>query len=76
MQNNDDDKVSRYESDKTKMYMNFANRRMLLALLAVCLTCIIIVINNTIRETNWQRTTKEMQNQMIQTIMELKNGTQ
>ena len=76
MPNSEDDKVSRYESDKAMLHMNSANRRMLIALVIICLTCIIIVFNNTVRETHWQETVKEMQNQMIQTITEIKNGTQ
>ena len=74
MDNNGD--VSRIEHDKVLMHFNWANRRMLIALLIVCLTCIVIVINNTIRETKWQETVKEMQNQMIQTITENRDGTQ
>ena len=52
--------VSRFESDKAIMHLNFANRRMLIALITVCLTFIITIIvfvtGYTQREKNWLNT--------------------
>lgn len=49
--------VSRFEADKAIMHLNFANRRMLIALVTVCLTFIITIIvfvtGYTAREKNW-----------------------
>ena len=46
-----------YQAEKIIMHQNFANRRMLVALLSVCvtfiLTIIIFVVGYTIREKNW-----------------------
>lgn len=46
-----------YQAEKIIMHQNFANRRMLLALLSVCvtfiLTIVIFVVGYTIREKNW-----------------------
>lgn len=59
-----DDKVSRYESDKAIMHLNFANRRMLIALVTVCVTFIITIIvfvtGYTAREKNWLDTITNM----------------
>jgi hypothetical protein len=56
--------VSRYESDKAIMHLNWANRRMLIALITVCLTFIITIIvfvsGYTHREKNWLDTLKNM----------------
>ena len=71
-----EERVSRFESDKAIMHMNWANRRMLIALITVCVTFIVVVAINTIRETRWQDTVKELQSQMTQTITEIRNGTQ
>ena len=49
-----------YQSEKIIMHQNFANRRMLVALVCVCVTFIItiltFVIGYTIREKNWLNT--------------------
>ena len=46
-----------YQAEKIIMHQNFANRRMLVALVCVCVTFIItiltFVIGYTIREKNW-----------------------
>lgn len=48
------------QAEKIIMHQNFANRRMLIALLSVCvtfiLTIIIFVVGYTIRERNWLNT--------------------
>ena len=49
--------VSRFEAEKAIMHLNFSNRRMLIALITVCVTFIItiltFVIGYTVRERNW-----------------------
>ena len=46
-----------YQAEKVIMHQNFANRRMLIALICVCVTFIItiltFVIGYTVRERNW-----------------------
>ena len=71
-----EERVSRFESDKAIMHLNWANRRMLIALITVCVTFIVVVAINTVRETRWQDTVTELQSQMTQTITEIRNGTQ
>ena len=70
------DTVSKLEHQTALMHYNWANRRMLIAVIAVCITFIIVVGINTIRETRWQDTVKELQTQMTQVITEIRNGTQ
>lgn len=57
--------VSRIEHEKVMMHYNWANRRMLIALLAVCLmfiiTICVFVTGYTKREQNWLNTIREMQ---------------
>lgn len=49
-----------YQAEKIIMHQNFANRRMLIALVCVCVTFIItiltFVIGYTVREKNWLET--------------------
>ena len=56
--------VSRFEADKAIMHLNFANRRMLIALVTVCITFIITIIvfvtGYTAREKNWLDTVMNM----------------
>ena len=56
-QKNDTPMIPLIQAEKTIMHMNFANRRMLIALITVCLTFIItivvFVVGYTIREKNW-----------------------
>ena len=60
--------VNRFESDKAIMHLNWANRRMLIALITVCVTFIITIIvfvsGYTHREKNW-----------LDTLMRLNGGT-
>lgn len=70
------DTVSRMEHQTALMHYNWCNRRMLIALIAVCITFIVVVSINTIRETRWQDTVKDLQSQMNQAITEMRNGTQ
>lgn len=70
-----DDKVSRFESDKAIMHLNFANRRMLIALVTVCVTFIITIIvfvtGYTAREKNWLDTIINMRQTPV---TEVSNG--
>ena len=63
-ENNECKMVSRFEADKAIMHLNFANRRMLIALITVCLTFIITIIvfvtGYTAREKNWLDTVMNM----------------
>lgn len=58
--------------DKAILHMNFSNRRMLIALITVCLTFIVTIIvfvaGYTVRERNWQDT-------LLRTV-EVQNGTE
>ena len=53
-----------YDHENTMMHYNWANRRMLIALVCVCISMIIVVIvfatNQTKREQMWQETIKSM----------------
>jgi hypothetical protein len=57
MNENDAPAIPLIQAEKIIMHQNFANRRMLIALLSVCvtfiLTIIIFVVGYTIREKNW-----------------------
>ena len=72
--------VSRYESDKAIMHLNFANRRMLIAIITVCVTAIVISIGSilifvnsyTAREKNWQDTFRDLVNRT--TVTEVEHG--
>lgn len=67
---NEENTINRFESDKTIMHLNFANRRMFFALLAVCITAVIISIGSILifvnsysaREENWQKTFRDVVN--------------
>ena len=56
--------VKQIEAEKTAMYQNFANKRLLIALLSVIIGFIIyaavFVVGYTVREQNWQDTTKQI----------------
>ena len=53
----DQKKVSQFDHENTIMHMNYANRRMLIALITVCITFIVTIIvfvsGYTAREKNW-----------------------
>jgi len=54
-----------YQAEKIIMHQNFANRRMLIALITVCVTFIVTIIvfvcGYTVREQNWLHTIIRMQ---------------
>lgn len=74
---NDAPVVSRYEADKAIMHLNWANRRMLIALVVVCVTFIITIIvfvtGYTDREKNWM---DMFMNMKTPAVTEACNGTQ
>ena len=74
---NDVQMIPLIQAEKTIMHMNFANRRMLIALITVCVTFIItivvFVVGYTIREKNWLNTIINMQ---TPAVTEVQDGTQ
>ena len=76
-QKNDIPMIPLVQTEKTIMHMNFANRRMLIALITVCMTFIItlvvFVVGYTIREKNWLNTIINMN---APAVTEVKDGTQ
>ena len=76
MENNSGDKaqtVSRFEHENALWHYNMCNRRMFIALLAVCVTCIMIimifVLNYNTREKRWQ----DNFTNLLTTIMEVQS---
>ena len=67
-----------FDVQNTMMHYNWANRRMLIAMVCVCVTMIAVVIvfatNQTKREQMWQETIKSIVNQT--TAAEVDNGQQ
>lgn len=70
----EENKVDRFEHDKTLMFMNHVNRRMFILVLAVCLTFSLIIVFYTVREKNWLNTMEKMQERYL--ASEVTNGTQ
>ena len=66
---NGDKCVPFFDVQNTMMHYNWANRRMLIALIAICITMIAVVIvfatNQTKREQMWQETIKSMYNASV-----------
>ena len=65
MERNDEPRmVSAFEHENALWHYNMANRRMLIALLAVCITFIITILvfvhGYTVRERNWLDTLKNL----------------
>ena len=75
--NNAERCVPFFDVQNTMMHYNWANRRMLIALVCVCLSMIIVVIvfatNQTRREQMWQETIKSMYET---TVTEVDHGQQ
>lgn len=69
-----EEKVDRFEHDKTLMFMNHVNRRMFILVLAVCITFSLIIVFYTVREKNWLDTIERMQQRYI--ASEVTDGTQ
>lgn len=71
--NNCEDRcVPFFDVQNTMMHYNWANRRMLIALIAICITMIVVVIvfatNQTKRERMWQETIKSMYSTTMQGV--------
>lgn len=75
--NNDVPMIPLIQAEKTVMHMNHANKRMLIALITVCMTFIItivvFVVGYTIREKNWLDTIINMKTTVT---TEVNDGTQ
>ena len=69
--------IPQHQAETTFMHLSWANRRMLIALIAICATMIIVVLvfatNQTKREQMWQETIKSMYST---TVAEVDNGQQ
>ena len=67
-----------FDVQNTLMHYNWANRRMLLALITVCVTAVILVIvfatNQTKREQMWQETIKSMYESTVSGVGNGENG--
>ncbi len=63
-------------ADKALLHMNFSNRRMLIALISMCVTFLLIIVvfvfGYTIRERNWMDTIIKMQ---TTAVTEVADGT-
>lgn len=63
-------------ADKALLHLNFANRRMLIALVSMCVTFLLIIIvfvvGYTVREHNWMNTIIKMQTPVV---TEVADGT-
>lgn len=68
-----ENKVDRFEHDKTLMCLNHNNRRMFFAILIVCLTFSLIIVAYTIREKNWIDLVARIK---TPAVTEVDNGTQ
>ena len=68
-----ENKVDRYEHDKTMMFQNSYNRRMFLCVFIVCLTFSLIIVAYTIREKNWIDLVARIKTPVV---AEVDNGTQ
>jgi len=67
------EKVDRFEHDKSLMCMVSCNRRMFFALLIVCITMIVVITINSIRQERWINAFL----QIVPTVStEVTNGTQ
>ena len=74
---NDMPTIPLIQAEKTIMHMNFANKRMLIALITVCvtfiITIIVFVVGYTVREKNWLNTIINMK---TPAITEVQDGSQ
>ena len=65
------------QADKALLHMNFCNRRMLIALVSMCVTFLLIIIvfvfGYTVREKNWMETIINMQQTPV--VTEVADGT-
>ena len=61
-----------FDHQNTMMHYNWANRRMLIALVTVCvtflLTILVFVFGYTVREKNWLNTIKDIQTPVVSEV--------
>lgn len=73
-----EDMIPLIQAEKTIMHMGFANRRMLIAMITVCVTFIItivvFVVGYTIREKNWLNTIINMQTPAVTEVQDGQQG--
>ena len=76
-QKNDTPMVPLFEAENTVMHLGFANRRMLIALITVCVTFIVTIVvftvAHTVREKNWIDAITHM-NDTTPTAAEVQDG--
>ena len=76
-QKNDTPMVPLFEAENTVIHLGFANRRMLIALITVCVTFIVTIIvftvAHTVREKNWIDAITHMKN-TTPTAAEVQDG--
>ena len=64
MNENDTPMIPQHQAETTFLHMSWANRRLLIALITVCVTFIITIVifvnGYTVRERNWQETIKSI----------------
>lgn len=74
MQENEPAQIPFFAHENSMMHYNHANRRMLIALLAVCitfiLTIVIFVVGYTIREQNWLNTLTRLQETPVSEVQD------
>lgn len=74
----DEPKVDQIDAEKTFMYQNFVNKRMLIALISVIVGFIIyasiFIIGYTIREQHWMNTITKLCGSPV--VTEVKDGVQ
>ena len=65
------------QADKALLHLNYANRRMLIALVSMCVTFLLIIIvfvfGYTVRERNWMDTILKIQQTPV--VAEVADGT-
>ena len=75
---NDIPMIPQHQAETTFMHLSWANRRMLIALVCVCLTFIItiltFVIGYTVREQNWLNTIARMQKTTVTEVTDESAG--
>lgn len=74
MQEKEPAQIPFFAHENSMMHYNHANRRMLIALLAVCitfiLTIVIFVVGYTIREQNWLNTLTRLQETPVSEVQD------
>lgn len=69
----DKDNVDRFEHDKMTMYLNHNNRRMFLAVIIICVTFVVVIALNSIRQERWINAFLKV---VTPVVTEVQDGTQ